>query len=230
MVPDTREHTNHIEGMRRDVIEKLNQLCIVNLLLLDLLESTVRSVVKSFESRGTIETKRPHASYCLEALVNDNHHYTLDDLVANLGIDFYPATAWKWLKAMNFSWKITRPIPERRNCEDGDTRTLNIPKSTVNSIIKKFEETEQVSASTRDGSRNTIITQQIKDRIIELMNDDLTTNLREIQQQRMEGTEDLASRMESACTQVSPEELPNYILRSESLFHGCIEKRDIMRE
>ncbi|KII67066.1 hypothetical protein RF11_14621 [Thelohanellus kitauei] len=62
-------------------------------------------------------------------------------------------------------------------------RTLNIPKSTVNSIIKTFEETEQVSASTRDGSRNTIITQQIKDRIIELMNDDLATNLREIQQQ-----------------------------------------------
>ncbi|KII62320.1 hypothetical protein RF11_15309 [Thelohanellus kitauei] len=62
-------------------------------------------------------------------------------------------------------------------------RTLNIPKSTVSSIIKKFEETEQVSASTRGGARNTIITQQIKDRIIELMNDDLTTNLREIQQQ-----------------------------------------------
>ncbi|KII63650.1 hypothetical protein RF11_06186 [Thelohanellus kitauei] len=62
-------------------------------------------------------------------------------------------------------------------------RTLNIPKSTVNSIIKKIEETGQVSASQRGGARSTIITQQIKDRIIELMNDDLTTNLREIQQQ-----------------------------------------------
>ncbi|KII64270.1 hypothetical protein RF11_10938 [Thelohanellus kitauei] len=58
-------------------------------------------------------------------------------------------------------------------------RTLNIPKSTVDSIIKKFEETEQVSASTRGGARNTITTQHIKDRIIDLMNDDLTTNRRE---------------------------------------------------
>ncbi|KII64687.1 hypothetical protein RF11_05476 [Thelohanellus kitauei] len=41
-------------------------------------------------------------------------------------------------------------------------RTLNIPKSTVNSIIKKFEETEQVSISTRGGARNTIITQLCK--------------------------------------------------------------------
>ncbi|KII66627.1 hypothetical protein RF11_14558 [Thelohanellus kitauei] len=62
-------------------------------------------------------------------------------------------------------------------------RTLNIAKSTINSIIKIFEEMGQVSASTRGGARNMIITQQIKDRIIELMNDDLTTNLREIQQQ-----------------------------------------------
>ncbi|KII62875.1 hypothetical protein RF11_12236 [Thelohanellus kitauei] len=62
-------------------------------------------------------------------------------------------------------------------------RTLNILKSTVNSIIKKFEETGQVSGSTRGGARNTIITQQIKDYMIELMNEDLTTNLREIQQQ-----------------------------------------------
>ncbi|KII67261.1 hypothetical protein RF11_04179 [Thelohanellus kitauei] len=62
-------------------------------------------------------------------------------------------------------------------------RTLNIPKSTVSSILKKFEETGQVSASTRGGARNTIITQQINDRIIELMNKDRTTNHREIQQQ-----------------------------------------------
>ncbi|KII68011.1 hypothetical protein RF11_02013 [Thelohanellus kitauei] len=59
-------------------------------------------------------------------------------------------------------------------------RILLIPKSTVNRIIKKHERPKEITTPIPGGSRRKVITQQIKDRIQELMNDDLTTNLREI--------------------------------------------------
>ncbi|KII68000.1 hypothetical protein RF11_02001 [Thelohanellus kitauei] len=51
-------------------------------------------------------------------LIMDNNYHKLDDLVVNLGIDVNSTIIWKWLNKMNYSWKTTRPIPERRNCEE----------------------------------------------------------------------------------------------------------------
>ncbi|KII70971.1 hypothetical protein RF11_10176 [Thelohanellus kitauei] len=54
--------------------------------------------------------------------------------------------------------------------------------SFLNSYMKTTTQ-RKFTASSRGGARNMILTQKISDRITKLMNDDLTTNLREIKQQ-----------------------------------------------
>ena len=103
--------------------------------LLNIPESSVRYIVKNFEEQGNNTTRKrggnqpkkltPEIQNTLTNLIQDNNHYTLSDIVDNLSIDVHPATVWKWLKALNFSWKITRPVPERRN--DPEVKLERIP-------------------------------------------------------------------------------------------------------
>ena len=51
----------------------------------------------------------------LLSLINDNFLYTLSELRAALYIDVHLSTLWRWLKKLNYTYKIVRPIPERRN-------------------------------------------------------------------------------------------------------------------
>lgn len=94
-------------------------------ILLDVPESTVRYTIKCFEERGNTEAiKRggnqpkkltPEIQERLINLMEDDNIYTLADIKHHLNIIVHPPTVWKWLKSLNYSWKITRPIPERRN-------------------------------------------------------------------------------------------------------------------
>ena len=96
--------------------------------LLNIPESTIRYIIKSYEINGTSEKSTRGGSRPrkftedirsrIVLLINDENPYTLSDIVRELNINVHESTVWKWLKKLNYSWKITRPVPERRNNDD----------------------------------------------------------------------------------------------------------------
>ncbi|KII66775.1 hypothetical protein RF11_15241 [Thelohanellus kitauei] len=65
---------------------------------------------------------------------------------------------------------------------DGKTRretarTLRISHSAVNKIIKKYNESGDVEAGRRGGSKHTVISDEMKQRIVQLINDNTTTTI-----------------------------------------------------
>ncbi|KII73710.1 hypothetical protein RF11_11008 [Thelohanellus kitauei] len=81
-------------------------------------------------------------------------------------------------------WVDALEIADHYEClwsgENGNFRSQSNPVEMLFSRSKRilrfeYEETVQVNSSTRGGSRRTIMTEQIKDRILELMNDDITS-------------------------------------------------------
>ena len=96
--------------------------------------STIRHILKNYETYGTFTSRKRGGNQQkklteeviqrLQSLIDDNIQYTLQDIVDNLGIDVHAATVWKWLKKLNYSWKLTRPVPERRNDDDVKERRV----------------------------------------------------------------------------------------------------------
>ncbi|KII69979.1 hypothetical protein RF11_01237 [Thelohanellus kitauei] len=138
--------------------------------------------------------------------MGDNNYYTFSDLVANLGIYVHPVTVWKWLKAMNFSLKITRPIPERLNCEDIKTKGVG---TTPNPVVPNSMG-GNVSMILAFNSFNIVLSEGIIHRGSFLSPcEEVFSQLRNCvrREGRVEGTEDLVGRTKSACTQESHEKM-----------------------
>lgn len=54
----------------------------------------------------------------LEAIINENNNFTLDDIKKDLLIDVSSSTVWKRFKKINFTFKIIIKITENRNSAD----------------------------------------------------------------------------------------------------------------
>lgn len=48
-------------------------------------------------------------------IVNDNYTITVEDIIQKLDLTVHTTTVWRWLKKIHYSWKLTRPIPQKRN-------------------------------------------------------------------------------------------------------------------
>lgn len=128
-----------MSSRRRLVSEDIRQLAVNKVFgegkskrevsrIIEIPESTVRYIVKCYQERESVQKRNSGGSLPrkftdeikerIVRLINDENLYTLADIVHHLGIDVHQATVWKWLKNLNFSWKITRPIPEKRNTEE----------------------------------------------------------------------------------------------------------------
>ncbi|KII66551.1 hypothetical protein RF11_16010 [Thelohanellus kitauei] len=87
--------------------------------------TTVRSFLKKYETSDRIEADqrggRRHAKITLEIehqirqLVAYNCTTTIQGIINTLDLDVCHTTVWRSLKKNNYSWKMTRPIPEKRN-------------------------------------------------------------------------------------------------------------------
>ncbi|KII69406.1 hypothetical protein RF11_11050 [Thelohanellus kitauei] len=87
--------------------------------------TTARSFLKKYETSDRIEADqgggRKFAKITLEIenqirqLVADNCTTTIQWIIDTLELDVCHTTVWRWLKKNSYSWKITRPIPEKRN-------------------------------------------------------------------------------------------------------------------
>lgn len=53
----------------------------------------------------------------LERLIEDDCTITLQSMIEKLSLTVHPSTVWRWLKSMNMTFKLARPIPQSRNCE-----------------------------------------------------------------------------------------------------------------
>ncbi|KII71583.1 hypothetical protein RF11_03358 [Thelohanellus kitauei] len=53
--------------------------------------------------------------YQIRQLVADNCTTTIKGIIDILVLDVCHKTVWRWLKKNNYSWKITRPIPKKRD-------------------------------------------------------------------------------------------------------------------
>ncbi|KII61205.1 hypothetical protein RF11_11290 [Thelohanellus kitauei] len=56
-------------------------------------------------------------------------------------------------------------------------KTLGISRTAVNKIIKKYEESGDVEAGHRSGSQHTFISEELKQRIVQSLNDNTTTTI-----------------------------------------------------
>ncbi|KII68003.1 hypothetical protein RF11_02004 [Thelohanellus kitauei] len=60
---------------------------------------------------GTTVTKlTPEIERQIIQLVNDNCTMTTLDIPEKLDITMHETTVWRWLKKLQFSWKVTRPV------------------------------------------------------------------------------------------------------------------------
>lgn len=60
----------------------------------------------------------------LHTLINDNRTTTIKEIKMGLDVDVSLTTVWRWLKKEGYSYKMTRPIFERRN--DTDIKTQRV--------------------------------------------------------------------------------------------------------
>lgn len=93
--------------------------------LLNIPESTIRRIVNNYIDHGKIEANKrggykpskltENIKNTLVSLINDDNLYTVSDLIDKIEVDVSVSTVWRWLKKLNFSWKLVRPINPMRN-------------------------------------------------------------------------------------------------------------------
>ncbi|KII64613.1 Transposon Tf2-6 polyprotein [Thelohanellus kitauei] len=121
--------------------------------ILDIPRTTIHTALKKIQPDGTIvESRRggttvtkltPEIERQITQLINDNCTMTTSDIIEKIGITVNETTVWRWLKKLNFSWKMTRPVAVLRN------------DPTVKSERKSFVEWYQ--SMTPEYQRNNII-------------------------------------------------------------------------
>ena len=95
---------------------------------LNIPKSTVNNIVKAYNqnertsklkkggSRNT--TLTDNLKERLLKLIDDDCTITLQSMIEKLNLSVHRSTVWRWLKALNISFKMTRSIPEKRNCSE----------------------------------------------------------------------------------------------------------------
>ncbi|KII64235.1 hypothetical protein RF11_02592 [Thelohanellus kitauei] len=60
----------------------------------------------------------------LHSLIDDNLTTTVEEIKRALGVNVSETTVWKWMKQEGFTYKLTRPIYQRRN--DADVKASRV--------------------------------------------------------------------------------------------------------
>lgn len=97
-------------------------------ILLHIPRTTVQGIYKRYRNTGSISPGRPTAIHRriltdelkirIRELVDDNITVTIQEIKEQLQVDVHLTTVWRWVKSLGFTYKITRPIYERRNDDD----------------------------------------------------------------------------------------------------------------
>ncbi|KII61447.1 hypothetical protein RF11_12862 [Thelohanellus kitauei] len=66
------------------------------------------------EEEGDMPRSLSNIENQIMLLVADNCTTTIQGIIDTLEIDVCHTTFWRWLKKNNYSWKITKPIPEKK--------------------------------------------------------------------------------------------------------------------
>ncbi|KII69630.1 hypothetical protein RF11_10217 [Thelohanellus kitauei] len=231
-----------MDNRKRTLAQNMRNLIINNVyieskwikevsILLDLSESNVRSVVKSLESRCH-DNQRNYAKILgyVWRLMGDKNHYTLDDLVGNLGINVHPATH-SWSRVITIPNLV---VPNSRagnvsmilaiNCLNIVLSVAIIHSGSIAKFLKGFLNS-LADIPKRDGCFILVMDNERFHHLRQDFKDSYPFQfdylpcyspfLNTCKERRVEGREDLVSRMKSACAQESREELSNYILHSE---------------
>lgn len=101
---------------------------------LEVSKSVVQKIVSVYNSTGsfmavprggatrTVLTEQLKIEISL--LINDNSTVCLDQIMDRLNLNVSSPTLWRWVKNLGFTYKMTRPIYERRN--DDRTKELRV--------------------------------------------------------------------------------------------------------
>lgn len=121
---------NHSNDMRETVIDLVvNQGKKQSQVSKDLRipKSTLYGIIKDYRLTEKINKSQKGGSRnitltqdvksSLIALINDDCTITLQSMIDKLNLTVHPSTIWRWLKAMNMTFKIARSIPQSRNCD-----------------------------------------------------------------------------------------------------------------
>ena len=91
-------------------------------------KSTVSDIIKAYhdEGRSSKASKGGSKTQILSdvvkgeilQLINDDCTITLQSIVEKLNLAVHRSTLWRWLKALNITFKMTRSIPKSRNSHD----------------------------------------------------------------------------------------------------------------
>lgn len=96
--------------------------------LLHIPRTTIEGIHRRYRDTGSILPGRATAAHRtiltdelknqIRELVNDNITVTIQEIKDQLQVNVTLTTVWRWVRSLGFTYKITRPIYERRNDED----------------------------------------------------------------------------------------------------------------
>lgn len=135
---NTEKKISSIDGIREQIVKLIkengrSQTEVAK--LFGIPRSTVKSMVRKFDQSGEIKCGIRGGSriavfsqeleHQIMDLVNDNQTITLNEFKTKLNLSVSLTTIWRWLKSMNITWKMTRPITEQRNSVEVIRERLN---------------------------------------------------------------------------------------------------------
>lgn len=93
--------------------------------VLQIPRTTIESIMQSYRATNSILPCHPAVSHRrilteeikarIRNLVNDNTTVTIDEIQRNLDVGVHNTTIWRWVRSLGYTYKMTRPIYERRN-------------------------------------------------------------------------------------------------------------------
>lgn len=114
---------------------------------LEINEKTVRRIISRYNTTGETTPLRRggdrksllsnEIAEQIVGLMNDNFAYNLGDIKRILNVNVSIATIWRWLKKLNYTYKLIRTIPQSRNCTEVKLERKNYVEWYLNIPLHK---------------------------------------------------------------------------------------------
>ncbi|KII60279.1 hypothetical protein RF11_15376 [Thelohanellus kitauei] len=126
-----RNYQTVSDGVRQTIIKSVIEEGKPQIMVsrtLNVKKSTINRIIKKYREDGvTVACKkggnRPtllddEMKKRIIETINDDCTISVDGIIKKLNLEVHSTTVWRWLKKINYSWKLIRPFPVKRNDPD----------------------------------------------------------------------------------------------------------------